>query len=202
MGITKKVIIEILLIMFRYIIVCLLSFASCVGNSQQVQTPKEFINNTTVDNSVYMKDSAMIATALFLKLRNHEASFYNKEYFDSTKLIIDKILYDSTKKRIAVFVLVENPMNRREFPDLNYKVYYSSYCYLGKRTETGDFELKWLNAFYPINFNNKQEISDAIKQLYFNELATIVDGNDTPVYEYNLNDKRFWTGSGWNKFFD
>jgi hypothetical protein len=188
--------------MFRYIIFFLLSFASCTGNSQQVETSKEFINNITVDDSVYTKDSATIVAALYSKLQNHESSFYNKEYFDSTKLIIDKILYDSTKNKIAVFVLVENPMSRRKYPDLNYKVYYSSYCYLGKRTEADNFELKWFNTFYPINFNNKQEISDAIEQLYFTELATIVDGDDKPVYKYNLNDKRFWAGPGWKKFFD
>jgi hypothetical protein len=186
--------------MFRYIIFLLFAFTSCNGKSQLVVTPVEFINTMAVSDSVYKKDSAAILEVLYSNLQKHE--FYNKEYFDSTKLIIDKIFYDSTQNKIAVFVLVENPMSRRKYPDLNYKVYYSSYCYLGKRTEADSFELKWFNTFYPINFNNKQEISSAIEKMYFTELAVIVDGNDQPVYKYNLNDKRFWTGPGWKKFFE
>lgn len=188
--------------MFRYIIFFLFAFTSCNGKSQQIETPKEFINTMTVSDSIYAKDSTTILAALYSKLGKHESSFYNKEYFDSTKLIIDKIFYDSTENKIAVFVLVENPTSRQKYPNLNYKVYYSAYCYLGKRTSVNDFELKWFNTFYPINFNNKQEISDAIEQLYFTELAAIIDGDDQPVYKYNLNDKRFWTGPGWKKFFE
>lgn len=188
--------------MFRCIIFCLLSFASCTGNSQQVETPKDFINNIVVDDSVYTKDSTTIVAALYSKLQNHESSFYNKEYFDSTKLIIDKIFYDSTKNKIAVFVLVENLMNRKKYPNLNYKFYYDAYCYLGKRTEAGIFELKWFSTLSLINFYDKEEISDVIERRFFTELAAIIDGDDQPVYKYNLNDKRFWTGPGWKKFFE
>jgi hypothetical protein len=108
--------------MFRYIIFFLAAFTSCNGKSQQVATPVGFINTMTVSDSIYAKDSATILEDLYFKLQKHESSFYNKEYFDSTKLIIDKIFYDSTKNKIAVFVLVENPMSRQKYPDLNYKV--------------------------------------------------------------------------------
>lgn len=156
----------------------------------------------SVNNSVYAKDSTTILAALYSKLEKHESSFYSKEYFDSTKLIIDKIFHDSTKNKIAVFVITENPISRQLYPDLKYKLYYDAYCYLGKRTEADSFKLEWFNTFSPTVFYNKQEISAAIKQLYFTELAAIVDGNDQPVYKYNLNDKRFWTGPGWKKFFE
>ena len=155
-----------------------------------------------VSDSIYANDSTSILVSLYSKLEKHESSFYNKEYFDSTKLIIDKIFYDSSENKIAVFVLVENLTSRQKYPNLNYKVYYSAYCYLGKRTSPNDFELKWFNTFYPINFNNKQGISKAIEQLYFTELATIIDDDNQPVFKYNLNDKRFWTGPGWKKFFE
>lgn len=188
--------------MFRYIIFFLFTFTSCNGQPQQIATPTEFINTMAVSDSIYAQDSTIILAALYSKLQKHVSSFYDKEYFDSTKLIIDKIFYDSTKNKIAVFVLTENLMSRKKYPNLNYKIYYDAFCYLGKRTGVDSFELKWLNTFYPINFINKKEISDAIKQLYFTELAAIIDGNDQPVYKYNLNDKRFWTGPGWKKFFE
>jgi hypothetical protein len=188
--------------MLRYIIFFLAAFTSCNGQGQQIETPKEFINTMTVSDSVYAKDSTTILAALYPKLQMHEASFYDKEYFDSTKLIIDKIFYDSTKNKIAVFVLTENLMSRKKYPNPKYKFYYDAYCYLGKRTEADSFDLKWFNTFFPINFISKQEISNAIKQLYFTELAAIIDGDDQPVYKYNLNDKRFWAGPGWKKFFE
>ena len=188
--------------MFRSLIFFLLSFASCSGNSQQIETPKEFINNIIIDNSIYSKDSTMLLEDLYLKMKMHESSFYSAEYFDSTKLIIDKIFYDSTKNKIAVFVLVENPASRQKYPDLNYKVYYNAFCYLGRRKEIDSFELKWFNTLSLINFYDKEEISNAIERRYFTELAAIIDGDDQPVYKYNLNDKRFWTGPGWNRYFD
>lgn len=188
--------------MFRYIIFFLIAFTSCNGQSQQVKTPAEFINTMAVSDSIYKKDSTTILAALYPKLQKHEASFYDKEYFDSTKLIIDKIFYDSTINKIAVFVLTENLMSRKKYPNLNYKVYYDAYCYLGNRTSANSFELKWFNTFYPINFINKQEISSAIERMYFTELAAIIGGDDQPVYKYNLNDKRFWSGPGWKKFFE
>lgn len=165
MGTTKVIAFLIFNAMFGYIIFFLFAFTSCNGQSQQIETPIEFINTMTVTDSIYAKDSTTILAALYSKLEKHESSFYNKEYFDSTKLIIDKMFYDSTKNKIAVFVLVENPTSRQKYPNLNYKVYYSAYCYLGRRIEADSFELKWFNTFYPINFNNKQEISNAIQQL-------------------------------------
>ncbi len=187
--------------MFRYLLF-FFAVCSCNGQPQQIATPAEFINTITVSDSIYSKDSAIILEGLYSKLQNHESSFYSKEYFDSTKLIIDKIFYDSTKSKIAVFILTENLMSRKKYPNLKSKVYYDAFCYLGKRTGTDSFGLKWFDTFFPINFINKQEISAAIEQLYFTELAAIIDGDDQPVYKYNLNDKRFWAGPGWKKFFD
>ena len=110
--------------MFKYILIFIFYFTSCIGNSQKLQTPKNFVDTGIVDASVYTKDSTAILAELYSKMEKHESSFYSKEYFDSTQLIIDKILYDSSKDKIAVFVLVENPISRRKTSDLNYKVYY------------------------------------------------------------------------------
>ena len=188
--------------MFRYIIIFIFSFTSCTVNSEQVKTSKEFINTGTVDTSVYTKDCTAIIADLYNKMQKHQSSFYSKEYFDSTLLIIDKILYDSIKNKVAVFVLVENPTSRRKSPDLNYKIYYHAFCYLGKRIISDAFELKWFSTLSLINFYDKEEISTAIERRYFTELSAIIDGDDQPVYKYNLNDKRFWAGPGWKKFFD
>ena len=187
--------------MFKYILIFIFYFTSCIGNSQKLQTPKNFVDTGIVDASVYTKDSTAILAELYSKMEKHESSFYSKEYFDSTQLIIDKILYDSSKDKIAVFVLVENPISRRKTSDLNYKVYYHAFCYLGNRITSDSFALKWFNTLSLINFYDKEEISVAIERRYFTELAAIIDGNNLPVYKYNLNDKRFWTGPGWKKFF-
>jgi hypothetical protein len=188
--------------MLKYLIFSLFSLCSCEGNSQQVETPVEFVNTISVSDSIYKEDSVILLTAFYFKLRSYEASFYNKEYFDSTKLIIEKIFYDSTKNKIIVFLLTENLMSRKKYPNLKYKVYYDAFCYLGKREKAGSFELKWVKTFAPTNFINKQEISASIERLYFTELAAILNKDRQSVYKYNMNDKRFWTGPGWKKFFD
>ncbi len=189
----------------KNIIIFLLTLASCNGNSQQLETPKEFINKVTVDVSVYSNDSAAIVADLYLKMKNHEASFTNPEYFDSTVLAIDTIMYDSSLNKIAVFVVARNPTYRNPHSDSKLPFYYNSSCYLGKRQHHGTsiFELKQLGPFTLANFDDKGIIRKAIREYYFLELATVLDENSQSVFKYNLNDKRFWESpTGWKRAFE
>jgi hypothetical protein len=76
-------------------------------------TPKEFLNELKVDKAIYNNDKVAINTQFLNFLSTHDQSFYSKEFFDSTLLTIDTILYSEDKNRIAVFVFTKNPTTRQ-----------------------------------------------------------------------------------------
>lgn len=191
--------------MSRSILFFLFAMTSCNGNSQKLETPKEFINQVTVDNSVYSKDSVAIIADLYLKMRNQEASFNNPEYFESTILAIDTLMYDSSLNKIAVFVIAKKPTYRNPHSDSKLPYYYNASCYLGKRQyhDSVIFEVKRLGPFTLANFDDRATIQKAIREYYFLELATVLDEKKEPVFKYNLNDKRFWESpTGWKRMFE
>src|SRR5581483_1669206 len=118
--------------MLKNIIILIFVFISC-NNINQKATPKDFINQVTVDASVYSRDSFAIMSDLYLKMKNHEASYQNSEYFDSTVLSIDTIMYDSSLNKIAVFAVAKNPTYRNPHSDSKLPYYFNANCYLGKR---------------------------------------------------------------------
>lgn len=191
--------------MFRVFIFFLFCLMSCNINSQKKGTPKEFINNVIVDSLIYSKDSAVILADLYMKMKNHEASFTNPEYFDSTELIIDTIIYDPSLNKIAVFVVAKNPIYRNPHSDSKSPYYYNANCYLGKRNNVDSrlFELKCLCRFSEINFDDKETAVEGLKEDFFIALATVLNEKKQPVFRYNINDKRFWDSpTGWKRMFE
>lgn len=191
--------------MFRYVIILLVSLVSCKENRQEIKTPKEFLNHVTADAVTRSEDSAAIITDLYKMMKDHRGSFANPEYFDSTVLFIDTIMYDSSFRKIAFFVIAQNPVYRNPYADTRYLYYYNANCYLGKRiyADSNRFELKNIGPFSVINFYDKQLVSKAIRDDYFSALTTAMDENGRPFYEYNLDDKRFWESrTGWQRVFE
>jgi len=191
--------------MFRIILYFLLCLVSCNGNNQQKKTKKYFINKVEVEKASYSKDSRAILGELYVKMKNHQASFKNPEYFDSTVLMVDTILYDPSLNKIAVFVVAKNPTYRNTHSDSKLPFYYNANCYLGKRVyvDSSRFELKQLGPFSLVNFDDIREIREAIRNDYFLELSTILDENSQPVFKYNIDDIRFWDSpTGWKRMFE
>lgn len=189
--------------MYRFLILIFLIIVSC-NRIGRINTPKRFINNVTVNPFLYSKDSVAILADLYSKMRNHEASFHNHEYFDSTKLYLDTVLYDSTLERVALFVIAENPIRRNPYYDSKLPYYYNANCYLGKRlfVDSSIFDLKNIGPISIINFYDKASASKAIRESYYSELTTFLDLDNIPFYDYNVNDRRFWTSSkGWKRVF-
>lgn len=187
---------------FVFFLVCL---TACNSNSQKKETSKEFINNVIVDSAIYSKDSEAILTDLYKKMKNHEASFTNPEYFEFTELIIDTVIYDPSLNKIAVFVVAKNPIQRNPHSDSKLPYYYNANCYLGKRIhlDSNKFELKCLCRFSEINFDDYKTTVDGLKEDFFITLATVLDAKKNPVFKYNINDKRFWDSpTGWKRMFE
>jgi len=181
----------------------LLFFLSC-NRSGKVNTPKEFENHIIATPSLYSRDSTAILFDLYNKMKNHEASFRNSEYFDSTKLYLDTVLYDSTFMKVALFVIAENPVHRNPHSDSKLPYYYNANCYLGKRlfVDSSIFDLKNIGPVSIVNFDDRPTAGKAIRNSYFSELTTFLDAESNPHYDYNVNDKRFWESSkGWKRVF-
>lgn len=191
--------------MFRIIVFFLITFISCNGSGQQKKTPKEFASAVVIDKAAYLRDSTAIVADLYQKMKNHEASFSNPEYCDSTVLMIDTIIYDPSLNKIAVFIMAKNPTYRNSHSDSKMPYYYNANCYLGKRMQADSsiFELKQLGPFSLGNFHFIEEIRQAVRHYYFLELATVLDEKSQPVFNYNIDDKRFWDSpTGWKRMFD
>ena len=137
-------------------------------------------------------------------MKNHECSFRNPEYYDSTKLYLDTVLYDSTFNKIVLFVVAENHIDRNPYSDSKLPYYYNANCYLGKRliADSSIFDLKDIGPVSIVNFDNRATASKAIRESYYSELTTFLGEEGVPSYDYNVNDKRFWeSAKGWARVF-
>jgi hypothetical protein len=164
-------------------------------------TPNEFLNSPEINETIYNKDKDVIISQIQHFLSTHSKSFYSKEYFDSTILGIDTILYSPDQEKIAVFIFTKNPITRQSDPNFKYTYYYDASCYLGKR-QIDTFDLKWLNRFSLINFYSQQEVTNDLRKMYFTEFATLKNGDNTYTYNVNLDDKRFWDCYAWTQYYD
>jgi len=189
----------------NYICFLFIILMSCNYGQRRGTTPWEFLNKVIVNDSLYKKDSIAILVDLYAKMKSHKESFNHPEYFDSTLIIVDSIIYDSTLNKIAVFVVAQNPTYRNPHSDSKLPFYYHANCYLGKRNQNDSslFDLHCLCRFSEINFDDKATVVKALKEDFFFELATVLDENSQPVFKYNIDDKRFWTSpAGWKRMFE
>ena len=186
-----------------YIIILLFGVLSCKNSKEKI--PDKYINNVNVDPELYKKDKFSILDSLYAKLKRHESSFSNSEYFDSTLLIIDSIIYEKSLNKVAIFVVAKNPTYRNRFSFSKVPFYYNAYCYLGKRVSANSnkFNIECLCRFSEINFEDKETVIKALREDFFIELATVLDENGKPVFKFNLNDTRFWDSTlVWNEMFE
>jgi hypothetical protein len=188
-----------ILIITTFFITASCKFGTGVGEARP--TPKEFLSLTKIDQTTYNRDEDTIIHQIQHFLFTHSRSFYSKEFFDSTLLGIDTILYSPDQNKVAVFTFAKNPITRQLYPNIKYKHYYNASCYLGKRQ--GDtFDLKWLDRFSLINFYNQQEVTKGLRKMYFTEFATLKNGDNTYTYNVNLDDKRFWDCYAWKQYYE
>ena len=159
--------------MLRILSISILFLSACGQIFRKKGTPDQYVNNVQVDPIQYSKDSAAIADSLDALLKNHKASFGNPEYYDSTVLIVDRILYDSSLDKIAVFVVAKNPTHRNPYSESKLPYYYNANAYLGKRLgpDSSKFELRCLCRFSEINFDDYETVIDALKEDFFEELT-------------------------------
>jgi hypothetical protein len=159
------------------------------------ETPKEYVSNTIINKEKYSSDSVNIVLQIQGFVKDHQESFYSKEYDESTQIVVDTILYSPDYKKIAVFVIAKNPINKQRIPDKNYKWYYNATCYLGIK-EQDSFLLNWIGPNYT-NSYNIESISKKIRNYYFKQRSSSTNNSDD---KYNIDDIRYWKDSkDWQK---
>ena len=163
---------------------------------KNTDTPDEFLNRTVNNKKDYTKDSLLILQELKQLLLQHENFFYSKEYFDGTDIIIDTIVYSPDLNKLGILILTKNPTSRQLMPTKNAEYYYNATVYLSIR-QKHTFELSWLGASFT-NSIDKQELSNDIREACFRTFVT-KGTTERYAYKYNMNDKRFWTSSVWQK---
>ena len=138
----------------------------------------------------------LISSQLKVDLLNSKDFFSNSAYFDSTKIIVDTIVYYADLKKLAAFIIVENPTYRNFLPTDKYGVYYyEGTCYLGQKIDDS-LRLSWLGPSFS-NSVKKEDLSAIMKSYFFTGFAR----NDTTAphfCKYNLNDIRFEDCNYWN----
>lgn len=174
-------------------------FSTVLLSCNDHESPRStLLNNVEVSLSTYMEDSVKLLSLLRKNLVNKVPPFSSKEYFDSTILSVDTILYNLQMDKVAFFVIAKNPTKRLADPDTRYDYYYDSFCFLGRRLNlNSEWNISWFSVFNIVTYYNLGECRNRIRYKYFQELAEIKDTLGAPYYKYNLNDKRFWEGVAW-----
>lgn len=161
---------------------------------KNTDTPKGFLNYSTIKKEDYTKDSTKLIQIFNSTLEKREGFFNNKMYFDSTKLIIDTIIYNQEFDKMAIFLIVANPTYRQLMPNKKYNWVYDATCYLGlKKNDT--IALTWVGPVFT-NSYNQQNISNNIRDACFRHFVT---SDTNRLYMYNMNDVRFWSSPIWQK---
>lgn len=178
-------------------IILLLVLLVFISTSCKEKTPKEFLNNVVVNKEDYKRDSLDIIRQLEDFIVRHENFFYSKEYYDSTQLIIDTIIYNSDLNKIVLFLITKNPTSRQLMPDDKHTWYYNATCYLGVR-QGGGIILYFIGPSFT-NFTDKDKLTQMMRDTYFSEYAQTKDTNGEYRYKYNIGDVRFWDCPIWKE---
>jgi len=161
---------------------------------ENTDTPAAFLNQILASKENYTRDSTEIISQLKKSLLKHEKFFQSKEYDDTTRLIIDSMVYSPDFKKIAILVITQNAVSKQMAPDRRYDWYYDATCFLGMR-EGDSIRIKWMGPVFT-NSYNKARLSDILREASFRTFAI-----DDSLYRYNLNDTRFWNTPIWGKKF-
>ncbi|PZU78919.1 MAG: hypothetical protein DI529_17750 [Chryseobacterium sp.] len=159
------------------------------------ETPKEYINNSTINKEKYSSDSASIVFQIQGFVEKHQESFYSKEYDKSTKIIVDTIIHSPDYKKIATFIIAKNSISKQQIPNGNYNWYYDATCYLGIKKQDS-FLLSWIGPNYTNSYDMK-DISKRIRTYFFKQRSSNPNNSDD---KYNIDDIRYWNyDKDWQK---
>ena len=96
-------------------------------------------------------------------------------------------------------VVVKNRAVKYLGEDDNKGYFFSGNCFIVKKisSDTSNLNIKWLNSANISKYKSKEDASNRIRQIYFEEFAAIRNNEGKSLYTFNINDMRFWDGPIW-----
>ena len=185
-----------ILLCWFLLLISFCALCSCNRIINNSCTPAQYLNHFSVDKNTYSADSAAICTQLYADIKRHEGFFYSKEFWDSTVIKIDTIIYNNTAEKMAILITTKNSTSRQLAPDTLHKWYFDGTSYLGYRRKN-EIDLSWLGPSFS-NSTNLRELLGTMSETFFCEFVLM---RKSEPNSYNLNDVRLWKSKIWDKRF-
>lgn len=146
-------------------------------------TPHAYVSHVVADRGTYMADKARLHSIFGLLLSKQDGPFSQ-----SSKVIIDTILYSPGFNRLAVLVMGVGRIGSR----LNV----AGTAYLGFRSADSSIALYELGPTY-LDGKDEKSMSSDMRKGFFRDFSE-KDTTGRYRYPYNLNDTRFWSSALWD----
>lgn len=179
---------------FKLFFSAILLFSFCKQRNK-VETQ---LKSLPVTPASYTEDSIRVINILRKDLKEKKDIFSSNEYFESTQILIDTIIYGPGEKKFAVFVVIKNPTSRQLIPDARSDWYYNGNCYMGIKKMKDSILLSSTGPIFTNSINLK-ELVLSMRSEYLSIFARLKDGNGNLRYKYNIGDSLFWTCPIWDE---
>lgn len=174
--------------------VCCVILLTCCERAKKSNSKRD----VSTESKIYTEDSTRIISQLSGDLKNGRDFFSSREYFDSTQIIIDTIIYDPKCSKLAVFMMVKNPTRKQLIPDNRSDWYYNANLYLGIRKSQDSILLSSIGPALT-NSIDRDELKALMRAQYFTIFGRLKDANGKLKYKYNLGEPQFWESSIWRE---
>ena len=177
--------------MERYLIsiVLILLLSNCRADDK---TPAGYVNNNKVENHIYYSDRTCLLDSVKEMLVAKRGPFYPQEDDSLTEVSIDTIYYDSTKNRVAFYVVAKNSNDKLIGGGDKHIFHYDAFCFVGYRTNKGFENVNAVSIYSSANFPSYAEVVHDISGFYIHNSKKLLGYGDARVYPYGIDDVRFW----------
>jgi hypothetical protein len=173
---------------FKYIL-----FLFITTSCNYTSTPEEFINTVVVPDSIYLKDKHLLNTEFLLFYDSKNSQLPKNSETGILKSQIDTILYGPNDKMVFLVVYTQ----KNEYAellidvDVGEGVSYLGECFIAKKKKESIRIVSRL-VYGTTSIDNSLKAKKLLREIYFREVGLINN-------KYNINDKRFWDSSVWEK---
>jgi hypothetical protein len=108
-------------------------------------------------------------------------------------------LYSPEKDKFAFFIITKNSNDKLLSRGKRNEFHYNAHCFIGYLNDDYKIhEIIWVIGYNLSNYDNLEETSKRIREIYFKELTARTNNDVESTYKYNLDDVRFWDGPLWH----
>lgn len=180
-----------------------LPYLGCSQYSRETPNEYLFLSGKEENRLLYRQDSIYLAKIIRSIIDSNNMAFHSNDFDQHTDFCVPEVFYSPGKDRIVFFVITKIDDSKMVMPELYENGYFSGFCFLGKRSESGTLsKIKWFDMFEYNSDHGWQNAFEGIKGLYFNVLSSIQTSDGEYRYKYNINDRRFWGTEIWEKDFE